>query len=74
MAKTVTTQATGKKWKLIQLIGTGLIVWGIVGCMLIDDKSEEQVKSKETTTACLLVFGGVTVFLFGRIGAWWFHG
>jgi len=74
MAKPVTTQATGKIWKLIQLIGFGLVLWGVVGCMMINDKMPEPESVQAKTKGALLGVGGVIVFLFGRAGGWWFHG
>jgi len=59
----VTTQATGRSWKIIQLIGALLITAGVVSCSAGDPGS----------AASLLMLGFV-VFIAGRIGAWWKHG
>jgi hypothetical protein len=68
MARTTTVQQTGKFWKLTKLLGFLGIVAGLVIFFMADNDVSMQR------------FGGITaglslpVWLFGRAGAWWFHG
>lgn len=67
-------QSTGKIWKMIQLVGAGIAIWGTVSCMssITQDVSGNITISPSGGSVALLV-GGIVVFLFGRIGGWWFH-
>ena len=65
-SKIQTTQRTSKFWKLTQAVG----VLGILGCVAYG----MIYKTSEVTAQSILV--GVlasTVWVFGRIGAWWCH-
>lgn len=80
----VTTQRTGKFWKLLTLVGVLSVLIG--GGMLAVGLSSEAsmpvadgatVPSGELGTAgmgMLLLMLGVPTFIFARLGAWWFHG
>lgn len=59
----VTTQQTGKEFKVIQAIGVVLILAGAVSC-----------SAREAGAAAGLWVVGFAVFMFARIGAWWRHG
>lgn len=59
----VTTQATGKEWKIVQLIGGLLMIGGVVSC-----------SGGSAHNGGMIFFLGCVVFLGGRIGAWWNHG
>ncbi len=69
-----TVELTAKKWKGIQLIGA----FGCIAseCVLFS----AIVPGNETVVTMLLVVGGfgflfsLLIFLYGRIGAWWYHG
>jgi rRNA maturation protein Nop10 len=69
-----TGERTGKKWKAIMLWGCFLTLVGpLLGMMCaaitVDDDSELA------TVMLLLPFlFGVAVHLYGRLGAWWYHG
>lgn len=59
---TVTTQATGKSWKAIQLVGgLGLVI----GIPLV------FVMMPVGVGLCIV---GLCVYIAGRVGAWWYHG
>ena len=58
----VTTQATGKAPKVVQLVGFLLAVGGVVSC------------SSSTGSSGGLFLLGCAVFLMGRLMAWWSHG
>lgn len=62
--KAVTTQATGKVWKVIQLIGFLICVMGVI----------IYVGGTQRMTGINLLFLGALVFLVGRFGGWWKHG
>jgi hypothetical protein len=66
MGKSTTIQATSKRWKLLQAVGSLAAIGGAVGMFA----PEPQMK----VLAGLVAFLGVCVFMLGRIGAWWFHG
>lgn len=59
----VTTQATGKAHKLIQLAGAALAYVGIV-----------MIANTGSIGAWLVTFAGVGVFIAGRATGWWGHG
>lgn len=65
--KPTTIQATGKRWKFLQLLGAVIAVAGIVGCINSDMKSATGAWS-----VLAFVIGG-TVHFVGRVGAWWHH-
>jgi len=60
----VTTQQTGKVWKLLQLVGALLLAAGVTSCMLKADGG----------TMSLLFLAGGALYFTGRFGAWWKHG
>ena len=66
-----TTQQTSKLWKAIQALG----VLGILVCCTLGFLGINGVAVQEPVwpfLAAAAVF--VPVWIFGRIGAWWFHG
>jgi len=70
----VTIEATGKKWKSMQLAG-GLImavgVFGIVGsCLASMHRSEPTAGLPIAATVVAL---GLVLVAGGRLGAWWHH-
>lgn len=79
--QTQTIQATGKLWKLLQLVGGILMVGSVaVGCTgffgLAGDANPEAGAAGGAIVG-LSVLGlaaGLIVYLIGRLGAWWFHG
>jgi hypothetical protein len=66
-------EQTGKKWKAIQLLGAlGAIAGTIVtfrGLAPNDDGGQSA-----PTAGFLILVAGLLVFLFGRLGGWWYHG
>lgn len=66
-----TTQQTGKAWKAFQALG----VLGMLTCCTLGFLGLNGVAVTEPVWPFL---GAVVVFMplwiFGRLGAWWFHG
>jgi hypothetical protein len=73
---TVTVEATGKGWKAIQGIGCLGVLGGIVLIGIASSTIDPAAKGPSPIggigAMCFLL--GLPVYLFGRIGAWWFHG
>ena len=66
----VTTQATGKLYKAVQLIGSVLIVAGFFSCIVsVSDTTQPSGENSR-----ILLYLGVALYLIGRVGAWWHHG
>lgn len=57
----VTTQSTGREWKIVRLIGGLLMVTGVVAW------------AGNSTDAGMVFFLGCLIYLGGRLGAWWMH-
>ena len=66
--KAQTVELTGKEWKAGQLLGCGLMVLGMVGC--ITSCSGEHV----STWGIIAFFAGLVVLIVAQIGGWWHHG
>lgn len=62
----VTTEATGREWKAIQLVGGAIMIVSMVACM-----ANTPDYGPSAGLGMLLGFG---VYLFGRVGGWWKHG
>src|SRR5262245_7799197 len=62
----VTTQATGRGPKIVQLVGALIMIVGVISCSA--SGAEPKVG------AAMLMFVGLIVFLAGRFAAWWRHG
>ncbi|MBX3650985.1 MAG: hypothetical protein KF771_06390 [Burkholderiales bacterium] len=56
---TITTQASGREWKIVRLIGGLLMVTGLVAW------------AGNSTDAGMVFFLGCLIYLGGRLGAWW---
>ena len=76
-----TTEATGKGWKFCQLLGAlGTIACGawlvvlVVSHATSPDVTDSSVAGAASALALLGLLVSFVVFIFGRIGAWWFHG
>ncbi len=71
-----TTERTGKSWKLLMILGgLGLIV-SLIGCFVA---ASERTNGPETSNDDGAVWGLVFVasllmYVFARLGAWWYHG
>src|SRR5690606_17171556 len=71
---TQTTQATGKLWKLAQLVGM-LTFFGSIVRGIMNGSSATTAEETGSSIAGAILLGtlGLTVWIVGRIGAWWFH-
>jgi hypothetical protein len=75
MGRTITTQATGKSWKLTQALGCLSVILGITLVILTVSLAEPGRRSPASQSAIpfLLIMLGLPAYVFGRLGAWWFH-
>jgi hypothetical protein len=62
-----TIEQTGKQWKLGQLVGVLMVVFGLFSSMANAGASEPS------STGPLLLFFGVVLWIGSKIGAWWHH-
>ena len=71
-----TIEQTGKKWKVRMLLGSLLmVVSGIGACGVMMDSSMPAGQADTALVVAALAFGvGLTIYLLGRFGGWWFHG
>ena len=73
-----TIQLTSKKWKAIQLIGAiGACIGSISMGSAVDFISINDITIMNKLlmdSGIFLALTGLTVFIVGRIGAWWNHG
>ena len=68
-----TIEATGKKWKGMQVVAVILIFLGMFACIgaaLGADKSDNTM----ITVSVLGFFAGMGLFIAAGVGAWWNHG
>lgn len=63
-ANVVTTEATSKPWKGLQLLGVLITLLGMGSCISGNDP---------TSGATIAGVGGL-VMIVGKLGAWWDHG
>ena len=72
----VTTQNTGKGWKLMLMLGIVLSISGgaiaTFSFQRIDPDDRSFVDAFRV--GVLVLSGGLILFIFARIGAWWNHG
>lgn len=70
-----TVEATGKPWKLLQLIGGGLLV---ISTLLLAWGINVAISAPGTTVLTPDFWGtfgiGLGTYCVGRVGGWWFHG
>ncbi len=64
----VTTQATGKAPKIVQLVGLGFIIIGVVSCV------GQIGTGNDYKTSVWLNLIGFALWIGGRAAAWWRHG
>jgi hypothetical protein len=72
-----TIQATSKKWKLLKLLGVLAIMFGMlifVSLIVITAGSKQQEFGFFHGLSCVSVSGGLAMFVFARLMAWWHHG
>jgi len=68
---TQTIEATGKPWKLCQLLGALGLITSVVWAMITGQSNDPGAA---LGFAILLGLLSLALFIVGRIGAWWFHG
>jgi len=66
--KTQTVEATGKKWKAMKVIGVVITLIGVAACAVV-----VQTPESSPVVSSILGFSGLGLYIFGRIGAWWYH-
>lgn len=66
--KVQTIEATGKKYKGMQLIGSLLICLGVISCVY-------QMNNPASSSIMTIIFmaSGFLIMIVGRFGAWWDH-
>jgi hypothetical protein len=69
--KTQTIEATGKKWKTMQLIGGISVVLGVFSCAAYMGMGESVEAGVYLPGVFWMI--GICTYLFGRVGGWWFH-
>lgn len=70
---TTTTQKTGKAWKGLQSIGClGCLAGIVVICTGIGLSQSESPRIIAMGLGG--IFFGLPIYLFARVGGWWFHG
>ena len=63
-------EKTGKKWKACILLGYLLMLAGLIGVWLSFLKQSEK-----TLIGCGAIWAlGLGLYIYGRVGAWWYHG
>lgn len=71
-----TTEKTGKEWKAGMLIGGLAAVASVPTCVCssVLGESGQDVESWLSLIGVAMFMGGIGVYAFCRIGAWWHHG
>ena len=67
-----TVQATGKKWKALQLVGGLVLGFGLLTTctfLMVGSAGGGELTGPAWTAAA-----GLVLYLSGRLGGWWFHG
>jgi len=68
--KAITIEATGKKWKEIQILSFLIMIFGFFFLFLgISANSPGMI-----WIGVSMIIGGLIGYLRGRFGAWWYHG
>lgn len=60
----VTIEATAKTYKILEAVGAGIFLLGLVSCTYVRELSAGPV---------LLIFTGSAIYIAASIGAWWHH-
>lgn len=63
---TVSIEATGKRYKLLQLAGAIAITLAVVSCAVAAPTSRDW--------SGFVFLTGIALYSVGRVGAWWNHG
>lgn len=69
-----TIEATGKKWKLMQLFGALLVVFGFFRVCAAMSTAASTGDGSASYVAAVMLMVGVVLTIGGRFGAWWNHG
>lgn len=70
-----TIEKTGKKWKLLMLIGSVMFIGGIGTCVAsMQSATSSSDPSPVLGLASLVAIVGFLVAVVARVGAWWNHG
>lgn len=67
-----TIEATGKKWKAMQLFGAVAFLLGIFG--FCSAAMQPEPSGSTGAVMVLMVLGGLVLTIGARVGAWWNHG
>lgn len=65
-----TVQQTAKKWKAMQFFSLASLCFGMLTCAVVPN----EVGNPGKIASELMVVGGICVYIFARVGAWWHHG
>lgn len=66
-----TIEATGKRWKKMQVTGAFLAIGGIFFAIAIGGSTDIGAF---TGIGVIAFLAGIVMFVWARIGAWWHHG
>jgi hypothetical protein len=71
-----TIEATGKRWKLFQLVAGLLLALAVVLCVagVVAAKAGSDDMAEVFLAGGVCAFFGVVLNTIGRGGAWWYHG
>lgn len=69
-----TVQQTAKRWKLGMLSGCLTSLVGLVVAMIGMAASTASETSTGAMIGGLMAVGGLSVYIFSRVMAWWHHG
>ena len=72
MPRVQTTEQTGKRWKALQLIGLAGILGGAAWGFAAGNMEAQSPEALALPALCVIL--GLPLWLFARVGAWWFHG
>lgn len=61
-----TIEQTSKKWKLLKLIGTLVMLAGMPGCIMV-------LTGNSSHLVPYIFMAGALVYTVGGLGAWWHH-
>lgn len=68
-SKVQTIEATGKKWKSLELVAAMALIISVVGVIT----SAHYESGLATMFFFLLFFAGLGILIFAKVGAWWHH-
>jgi len=69
-----TIEKTGKRWKLLKLVGGLSMIGGVGSCIIASAETTDPTEAGPPLISMALFFGGLAVMLFAKFGAWWHHG